>query len=56
MCETVVDSNTVEVIGACASGEYDGLWFAEKDEHGNVIKESATRNIGRVNHSKTDTQ
>ena len=39
MCETVVDSNTVEVIGACASGEYDGTWFIEKDENGNVIKE-----------------
>ena len=39
MCETVVDSNTVEVIGACESGEYDGTWFIEKDENGNVIKE-----------------
>lgn len=39
MCETVVDSNTVEVIGACESGEYDGTWFVEKDENGNVIKE-----------------
>ena len=39
MCETVVDSNTVEVIGACASGGYDGTWFIERDENGNVIKE-----------------
>ena len=39
MCETVVDSNTVGVIGACESGEYDGTWFIEKDENGNVIRE-----------------
>ena len=39
MHETIVDETTVEVIGASESGEYDGLWFAEKDEYGNVIKE-----------------
>ena len=39
MRETIVDENTVEVIGACESGEYDGLWFIEKDENGNVIRE-----------------
>ena len=39
MRETIVDEHIVEVIGACESGEYDGLWFAEKDEHGNVIRE-----------------
>ena len=39
MCKTEVGDKTYEVIGACESGEYDGLWFAEKDEHGNVIRE-----------------
>ena len=39
MRETIVDETTVEVIAVCESGEYDGLWFAEKDEHGNVIRE-----------------
>ena len=39
MRETIVDETTVEVIRACESGEYDGLWFVEKDENGNVIKE-----------------
>ena len=39
MHETVVDSNTVEVIGSCESGEYDGTWFIEKDGSGNVIRE-----------------
>ena len=39
MRETIVDETTVEVIGACENGEYDGLWFAEKDEHGNVTRE-----------------
>ena len=39
MRESVVDEHIVEVIGACESGEYDGMWFAEKDESGNVIRE-----------------
>ena len=33
------DCFTPTTIGACENGEYDGLWFAEKDEHGNVTRE-----------------
>lgn len=39
VCETVVDINTVEVVGTCESGEYDGRWFIKKDEKENMVKE-----------------
>ena len=39
MCETTVGNNTLEVIGMCENCLYDGTWFIEKDEKGNVIKE-----------------
>ena len=39
MCKTVVSDNTFKVIGICENCFYDGTWFIEKDEKGNVIKE-----------------
>ena len=39
MCKTAVGYNTFEVIGICENCFYDGTWFIEKDEKGNVIKE-----------------
>ena len=39
MCETNVDKNTFEVIGICENCFYDGTWFIETNEKGNVIKE-----------------
>ena len=39
MCKTEVEDNTFEVIGICKDCFYDGTWFIEKDEEGNVKKE-----------------
>ena len=39
MCKTAVGDNTFEVIGICENCFYDGTWFIETNEKGNVIKE-----------------
>ncbi len=39
MCKTEVGDNTFKVIGICKNCFYDGTWFIEKDEKGDVIKE-----------------
>ena len=39
MCKKEVNDNTLEVIGICEGCFYDGTWFIEKYEEGNVIKE-----------------
>ena len=39
MCKKEVNDNTLEVIGICEDCFYDGTWFIEKDEEGNVVKE-----------------
>ena len=39
MCKTEVSDKTYEIIGICENCFYDGTWFIEKDEKGNVIKE-----------------
>ena len=39
MCKTVAGDNTLEVIGICENCFYDGIWFIEKDEKENVLKE-----------------
>ena len=39
MCKTEVGDKTYKVIGICEECFYDGTWFIEKDEEGNVLNE-----------------